>query len=81
MPGGAFVFTSNVDGQFQRAGFDADRVVEARGSIHHLQCLSHCGIGIFSADPYAVDADPGTMRAVGSLPSCPRCGALPGPTS
>src|SRR5580700_1190478 len=31
---GYFVFTSNVDGQFQRAGFDADRIVECHGSIH-----------------------------------------------
>ena len=39
---GAFVFTSNVDGQFQKAGFPADRVVEVHGSIHHLQCMDGC---------------------------------------
>ena len=38
-PHGAFVFTSNVDGQFQKAGTPPDRVVECHGSIHHLQCL------------------------------------------
>ena len=27
-PAGYFVFTSNVDGHFQKAGFDADRIVE-----------------------------------------------------
>src|SRR5215470_10752216 len=35
---GAFVFTSNVDGHFQRAGFDEERVVECHGSINWMQC-------------------------------------------
>jgi NAD-dependent SIR2 family protein deacetylase len=35
---GCFVFTSNVDGHFQKAGFHSDRIVECHGSIHHLQC-------------------------------------------
>jgi NAD-dependent SIR2 family protein deacetylase len=39
MPRGAFVFTSNVDGQFQKAGFPESRVHECHGSIHALQCL------------------------------------------
>ena len=34
---GYFVFTSNVDGHFQKAGFDDDRVVECHGSINFLQ--------------------------------------------
>ena len=33
-----FVYTSNVDGQFQKAGFDKQKIVEIHGSIHHLQC-------------------------------------------
>lgn len=40
MPHGAFVFTSNVDGQFQKAGFSEMQVCECHCSIHHLQCLS-----------------------------------------
>lgn len=36
---GYFVYTSNVDGQFQKAGFDESRIVECHGSIHHLQHL------------------------------------------
>jgi NAD-dependent SIR2 family protein deacetylase len=39
----SFVFTSNVDGQFQRAGFDDDTVFECHGSIHHVQCTRNCG--------------------------------------
>src|ERR1051326_5968795 len=32
--GGYFVFTSNVDGHFQKAGFAGDRILECHGSIH-----------------------------------------------
>lgn len=73
---GAFVFTSNVDGQFQKAGFAQDRIAEVHGSIHHLQCLRECGIGIIEADPYTVDVDLSSMKARDPLPLCPRCGGL-----
>ncbi len=33
-----FALTSNVDGQFQKAGFLEDKIYEVHGSIHHLQC-------------------------------------------
>ena len=79
MAGGWTVFTSNVDGQFQRAGFDPERVVEVHGSIHHAQCLRSCGVGVFPADGFEVAVDPDTMRAVGELPRCPACGALARP--
>src|SRR3954467_9223852 len=51
-PRGAFVVTSNVDGHFQRAGFDPGRVLEVHGSIHWMQCTRACGVGVFPADPY-----------------------------
>ena len=37
-PEGWFVWTSNVDGQHQLAGFDAGRVFEVHGQMHRLQC-------------------------------------------
>src|SRR4051794_39781119 len=73
LSGGVRVFTSNVDGQFQKAGFE--QVAEAHGSIHHLQCLDGCAAGIWPAE-MAVVVDEETMRAVPPLPSCPRCGGL-----
>ncbi len=75
---GAFVFTSNVDGQFQKAGFDGDRILECHGSIHHLQCTGRCE-AITSADDLEVTVDPETFRAEPPLPSCPSCGALARP--
>jgi NAD-dependent SIR2 family protein deacetylase len=72
-PAGAFVFTSNVDGQFQRAGFSAERVLEIHGSIHLMQCTRHCGLGLISADDFSLQLDDATLRAREPLPRCPRC--------
>ena len=74
-----FVFTSNVDGHFQRAGFDADRTVECHGSIHHLQCFVDCRGATWSAEGTQVAIDESTMRALDPLPSCPDCGGLARP--
>jgi NAD-dependent SIR2 family protein deacetylase len=79
MSSGAFVFTSNVDGHFQRSGFDPDRVIEVHGSIDWMQCTRDCGVGPFPSDPYVVAIDEGDMRARKPLPSCPACGALARP--
>ncbi|MFI9810522.1 SIR2 family NAD-dependent protein deacylase [Saccharothrix variisporea] len=73
---GARVFTSNVDGQFQRAGFSD--VAEVHGSIHHLQCVEPCTDDIWPADDVVVEVDPETMRA-STLPSCRNCGGLARP--
>ena len=85
MPRGAYVFTSNVDGQFQRAGFPDERVVEVHGGIEYLQCLPMCRPFIFPAptpatpEGDAVIVDPETCRAAEPLPHCPECGALARP--
>lgn len=34
-----FILTSNVDGQFQKAGFDDRRIREVHGSVHYFQGL------------------------------------------
>lgn len=39
MPKGYFVVTSNVDGHFQKAGFDKKLICEEHGSIHKWQCV------------------------------------------
>jgi len=77
---GAFVFTSNVDGQFQKAGFDEERIVECHGSIHHLQCLKGCGEHIWSAGSFRPVIDEGDCRIVSRLPECPLCRSLARPS-
>ena len=71
-PRGGYVLTSNVDGQFQRAGFDPGRVVECHGTIDVWQCQRECGAGLVDAGDVAVDA--ATFRAATPLPACARCG-------
>jgi NAD-dependent SIR2 family protein deacetylase len=76
---GAYVFTSNVDGHFQRAGFDAARVVECHGTLDTWQCTRDCGADLFPAAPGDVAVDATTLRAAQPLPRCPACGELARP--
>lgn len=76
---GHFVFTSNVDGQFQRAGFDAERIVECHGSIHHAQCSRACRQEIWEATEIAPVVEETDFQAAEPLPDCPRCGAVSRP--
>lgn len=72
-----FVVTSNVDGQFQKAGFREDQILEVHGSIHHLQCLAPCRHAIWdNREEIPVDLD--TMRAR-HIPVCPHCGGVARP--
>jgi NAD-dependent SIR2 family protein deacetylase len=73
-----FVFTSNVDGHFQQAGFADEPIVECHGSIHHLQCMRPCCDDIRANDA-TVSVDESTMRAADPLPRCPHCGGLARP--
>jgi NAD-dependent SIR2 family protein deacetylase len=72
-----FVYTSNVDGQFQKAGLDPDRVEEIHGSIHHLQCTAPCSDAIWE-NRETVEVDESTMRARKVL-RCKSCGAVARP--
>jgi NAD-dependent SIR2 family protein deacetylase len=77
---GAFVFTSNVDGQFQKAGFAEGRVAECHGSIHWLQCQGGlCGEHLWPADGLVLDVDETQCRLLSPLPRCPHCSAVARP--
>lgn len=73
----SFVATSNVDGQFQKAGFPEESILEFHGSIHHLQCTRPCSARIWeNRESFVIDEE--TMRA-DHVPLCPRCGAAARP--
>lgn len=74
-----FVFTSNIDGQFQKAGFDPDHIYECHGSIHHLQCFEPCDQEIWSADELQPNIDENLCQWLGHLPKCSACGNLARP--
>jgi NAD-dependent SIR2 family protein deacetylase len=72
-----FVVTSNVDGQFQKAGYEENRMLEVHGSIHWLQCQSPCSSNIWFNDEI-IPVDETTMRA-GHIPRCPGCNKVSRP--
>lgn len=69
-PNGGFVYTSNVDGHFQKAGFADAQVNECHGSLNDLQCSEPCDNHVWPL-PEVLVANP--------LPACPKCGALARP--
>ncbi|KXU97838.1 RNA polymerase subunit sigma [Caballeronia megalochromosomata] len=68
---GVFVYTSNVDGHFQAAGFCEDRIVECHGTIHTLQCATHCSDRLWPAGA--------SISGAAGPPSCPNCGGVARP--
>lgn len=79
MAQGAFVYTSNVDGQFQKAGVSSAQVVECHGSIHHLQCLDGCMSAIWPADDFQPQVDEARCQLMNEPPKCPWCGGVARP--
>lgn len=76
---GAFIFTSNVDGQFQKAGFDDSRIAECHGSIHHLQCTIPCSASIWTSEGLSVEIDEENCCLLSNFPLCPECHGLARP--
>lgn len=72
-PYGAFVFTSNVDGQFQKSGFDENRVIECHGSIHHMQCSRSCAEHVWEAERFIPEIDEEHCLLKSVLPRCIFC--------
>jgi NAD-dependent SIR2 family protein deacetylase len=72
-----FVMTSNVDGLFERNGFDPDRVWTPQGDYGRYQCELPCTRQTWPSRPIIEAAlagyDPDT-GAVAAVPSCPNCG-------
>jgi len=77
LPHNKFVFTSNVDGQFQKAGFDENRIVEIHGSIHYLQCSVPCSDEIWENNEH-IEIDMKKFEAL-NIPKCKNCHATARP--
>ena len=78
-PGGYFVFTSNVDGQFQKAGYGRTQIEECHGSINYFQCVRPCGEDIWDARDIDVSVDEDRFEALEPLPRCKNCGSMARP--
>lgn len=76
---GAFVYTSNVDGQFKKAGFSESQIHECHGSIHYLQCSdSACG-EVWPANDFYPEVAHVECMLTSSIPRCPSCQKLARP--
>ncbi|MDH5859183.1 hypothetical protein [Lampropedia aestuarii] len=75
---GAFVYTSHVDGRFQKAGFPLSRVYESEGTIHRLQCAAHCSESreiVWSSFSVRSTAVAASNESPPESPQCPCCDA------
>jgi hypothetical protein len=79
LSGGTFVVTSNVDGQFQKAGFSEKSILEIHGSIHLCQCIEPCKEDIWSAAGLNPEVDESSCQWLGPLPACSHCQSIARP--
>jgi NAD-dependent SIR2 family protein deacetylase len=75
-----FVLTSNVDGCFERSGFDPSRIYTPQGEWTFLQCMGPCNYdSVYEARPYLDRILPNISQdgyvPEDLLPTCPRCRA------
>ena len=79
LDGGAFIYTSNVDGHFQRSGFPLNNIVECHGSIHHLQCQHTCNQEIWESTKFTPVVDEEHCLLTSPLPTCRNCSSIARP--
>ena len=75
----SFVYTSNVDGHFQQAGFNPQQIVECHGSLQFAQCIKPCCKDIWPLESLPCDINMKQCRADGPLPKCPNCDQISRP--
>ncbi len=73
-----FIYTSNVDGHFQKANFASDKIVEVHGSIYNFQCTEDCNDEIWDATDEKINVDMENFKAL-NIPKCHNCGAVSRP--
>lgn len=72
-----FVITTNVDAQFEKAGFKLDRLFAVQGDYREIQCAKACHNKVYSNIELVKDilANTGNFTIPDSLvPRCPVCG-------
>ena len=73
---GYFIFTSNVDGHFQKADFDDSHVYEVHGTLERLQCVNNCRGLSWSASSFQPVVDNENLCLTSEKPHCPYCGGF-----
>ncbi|QEN08244.1 Sir2 silent information regulator family NAD-dependent deacetylase [Oceanispirochaeta crateris] len=76
-----FVISTNVDGQFEKAGFDKEKLFTPQGDYSFFQCSRHCCDQLYSNKEWCdqmLDGIKDTDFAghKDHIPFCPNCGEL-----
>ena len=74
-----FVFTSNIDGHFQKSGFNTNQIIECHGSINHLQCSYSCSDYIWKITRLPFKCSDEDLSIKGDYPRCSNCGGIARP--
>ena len=74
-----WIYTSNIDKHFTRAGFLEDRVVECNGSIFEFQCAIPCCDDVWGSDGIVIEYDENTLMAGDEVPRCRHCDSVARP--
>lgn len=69
-----FVVTSNVDGHFERAEFDSEKILEIHGNLKYIQCSNHC-----CDDMQLMPDFTESLTDLSDLPHCPHCDTISRP--
>jgi NAD-dependent SIR2 family protein deacetylase len=72
-----FVLTTNVDGQFYKAGFVEERVFATQGDYGKLQCAIPCHDGLYDNQSMMAQMEQAQQACLipcELVPACPRCG-------
>lgn len=73
-----FVITTNVDDQFYKAGFDANRIFRPQGSYRYIQCSNACHDKLYDdkemVDNMLKNIDENLKVPSSLVPVCPVCG-------
>lgn len=75
-----FIITTNVDGQFEKAGFSSEHLFAPQGSYALLQCSKPCSADVYNSLPY-IERMRNNMEnkyhiKTEFIPRCPHCGGL-----
>jgi len=66
-----FVVTSNVDGHFQKVGYNPAFVHEIHGDLRHTQCNRPCNRTIYTMPQFTR-----RVTSIDEIPKCPTCNSI-----
>ncbi len=67
----SYVLTSNVDGFFEKAGYDSKKIYTIHGDLKYIQCSAKC-----CRDYRPLPQFSGLLNSVSEIPQCHWCGAI-----